>query len=247
MSSEHIVKSYDEELNHLNENILKMGGLAEALLASAIESISQRDPELAAVTVREDRKIDEIEAEIDQQVIRLLALRQPMARDLRNIVGALKMAPDIERVGDYAANVAKRAIPLCDFPPAKSISTVPRMGKIVQHMIKDVLDAFTEGNAEKAKEVWARDEEVDDLYDGMFRELLTYMMEDPRNITPCAHLLFVAKNIERIGDHVTNIAERVLFLVEGAVPDEARPKEDRSAFTVVESAKPKSKSKAKKA
>jgi phosphate transport system protein len=224
MSSEHIVKSYDEELNHLNENILKMGGLAEALLASAIESISQRDPELAAATVREDSKIDEIEAEIDQQVIRLLALRQPMARDLRNIVGALKMAPDIERVGDYAANVAKRAIPLCDFPPAKSISTVPRMGKIVQHMIKNVLDAFTEGNAEKAKEVWARDEEVDDLYDGMFRELLTYMMEDPRNITPCTHLMFIAKNIERIGDHITNVAETIYYMVEGERLEELRPK-----------------------
>ena len=233
MSSEHIVKSYDEELNHLNENILKMGGLAEALLASAIESISQRDPELAAVTVREDRKIDEIEAEIDQQVIRLLALRQPMARDLRNIVGALKMAPDIERVGDYAANVAKRAIPLCDFPPAKSISTVPRMGKIVQHMIKDVLDAFTEGNAEKAKEVWARDEEVDDLYDGMFRELLTYMMEDPRNITPCTHLMFIAKNIERIGDHITNVAETVYYMVEGERLEELRPKGGDSASLFV--------------
>ncbi|MBT3792457.1 MAG: phosphate signaling complex protein PhoU [Rhodospirillales bacterium] len=233
MSSEHIVKSYDEELNHLNENILKMGGLAEALLASAIESISQRDPELAAVTVREDRKIDEIEAEIDQQVIRLLALRQPMARDLRNIVGALKMAPDIERVGDYAANVAKRAIPLCDFPPAKSISTVPRMGKIVQHMIKDVLDAFTEGNAEKAKEVWARDEEVDDLYDGMFRELLTYMMEDPRNITPCTHLMFIAKNIERIGDHITNVAETIYYMVEGERLEELRPKGGDSASLFV--------------
>jgi phosphate transport system protein len=233
MSSEHIVKSYDEELNHLNENILKMGGLAEALLASAIESISQRDPELAAATVREDRKIDEIETEIDQQVIRLLALRQPMARDLRNIVGALKMAPDIERVGDYAANVAKRAIPLCDFPPAKSISTVPRMGKIVQHMIKDVLDAFTEGNAEKAKEVWARDEEVDDLYDGMFRELLTYMMEDPRNITPCTHLMFIAKNIERIGDHITNVAETIYYMVEGERLEESRPKGGDSASLFV--------------
>jgi len=156
-----------------------------------------------------------------------------MARDLRNIVGALKMAPDIERVGDYAANVAKRAIPLCDFPPAKSISTVPRMGKIVQHMIKDVLDAFTEGNAEKAKEVWARDEEVDDLYDGMFRELLTYMMEDPRNITPCTHLMFIAKNIERIGDHITNVAETIYYMVEGERLEELRPKGGDSASLFV--------------
>jgi phosphate transport system protein len=234
MTSDHIVKSYDEELNLLNQTILKMGGLAESQLAAAIQAVATRNPDLAAETVREDVKIDDLESEVDQMAIKLLALRQPMAKDLRNIVAALKISSDIERIGDYAANVAKRAIALSETRAARPAKSIPRMGRIVQHMIKDVLDAYTEGDADKAKQVWLRDEEVDDLYNSLFRELLTYMMEDPRNITPCTHLLFIAKNIERMGDHTTNIAEIIYFMVQGHQLTETRPKSDSASFTVME-------------
>ena len=233
MTTEHIVKSYDDELKHLNETILKMGGLAEALLADAIQAVVQRDPELAAEAVNDDDKIDLLEAEVDQLTVKLLALRQPMAADLRNIVAALKISSDIERIGDYSANVAKRAIALCESRPVRPARAIPRMGRLVQRMIKEVLDAFTEGNADKAKEVWLKDEEVDDIYNSLFRELLTYMMEDPRNITPCTHVLFIAKSIERIGDHTTNVAEIIHFMVSGTRLVEARPKGDSSSFAVV--------------
>ncbi|MDH3240267.1 MAG: phosphate signaling complex protein PhoU [Alphaproteobacteria bacterium] len=235
MTSDHIVKSYDEELNHLNESILKMGGLAEALLADALDSVTKRDPDRAQQTIDDDKKIDHLETEIDQQVVRLLALRQPMAADLRNIIAALKISSDIERIGDYGANVAKRAIPLSATQTVKPLFAINRMGRITLQMIKTVLDAYTEGNPDKAKEVWLRDEEVDDLYTGLFRELLTYMMEDPRNITPCTHMLFIARNLERIGDHATNIAETVYYMVKGAHFEEDRPKGkgDRSGLAVV--------------
>ncbi len=224
MSSDHIVKSFDGELKALNETILRMGGLAEAQLADAITAIVQRDAELASDTMREDIKIDALETEVDQMAVRLLALRQPMAKDLRSVLAALKISGAIERIGDYAANVAKRAIILADAPPMRPVNGIPRMARMAQRMIKDVLDAYTEGDAEKAKAVWLRDAEVDDLYNSLFREVLTYMMEDPRNITPCTHLLFIAKNIERIGDHTTNMAEIIYFMVVGTPLLEARPK-----------------------
>jgi phosphate transport system protein len=224
MSSDHIVKSFDDELKALNETILRMGGLAEAQLADAIASIVQRDPELAGETMREDIKIDTLETEVDQMAVRLLALRQPMAKDLRSILAALKISGAIERIGDYAANVAKRAIVLAEARPMRPVNGIPRMARLAQRMIKDVLDAYTEGDAEKAKAVWLRDAEVDDLYNSLFREVLTYMMEDPRNITPCTHLLFIAKNIERIGDHTTNMAEIIYFMVVGKPLLETRPK-----------------------
>jgi phosphate transport system protein len=230
MTSEHIVKSYDAELNHLNETILKMGGLAESQLAEAIKAIATRDPELAMDTVQCDPAIDALEAEVDHQAVRLLALRQPMAKDLRNILAALKISSAIERIGDYAANVAKRAATLAEFHPVRPTGAIPRMGRLVQRMIKDVLDAYTEGNADKAKAVWARDHEVDELYNSLFREVLTYMMEDPRNIGPCTHLLFVAKNIERIGDHTTNMAEIIYFMVTGNTLLESRPKGEDASF-----------------
>ncbi len=233
MAAEHIVKAYDQELDQLNNTIAQMGGLAEIQLANAIAAVVQRDPELAAETVEADVRIDALEHEVQDQVVRLLALRQPMARDLRNIVAALKISSDIERIGDYATNVAKRAIVLSQTQAVKPAYAVPRMGAIAQALIKDVLDAFAERNTEKAMRVWRSDEELDDMYSGLFRELLTYMMEDPRNITPSTHLLFIAKNIERIGDHATNIAETVHFLVEGGSFREHRPKGDNSSFTVV--------------
>jgi len=234
MTSDHIVKSYDEELNHLNEALLQMGGLAEANLSAAIEAVATRDVELANWIRGEDAKIDDLEFQVDQMAVRLLALRQPMAKDLRNVIAALKISAALERIGDYAANVAKRSIALAESRAVRPAGHIPRMGRLVQHMIKDVLDAYTQGDAEKAKAVWLRDQDVDDLYNSLFRELLTYMMEDPRNITPCTHLLFIAKNIERMGDHCTNIAEIIYFMVIGKPLTDERPKGEDAAFTVIE-------------
>jgi phosphate transport system protein len=233
MASDHIVRVYDQELDQLNNTIAQMGGLAEIQIANAIEAVIKRDPALGARTVDADARIDELEHEVQNQVVRLLALRQPMARDLRNIVAALKISSDLERIADYAANVAKRTQALVQSPVVNPIFAIPRMGTLAQALIKDVLDAYTERDINKALQVWRRDEELDEMYAGLFRELLTYMMEDPRNITPCTHLLFIAKNIERIGDHATNIAETVHFLVEGGPFLEGRPKGDTSSFTVV--------------
>lgn len=230
----HIVKSFDEELARLSDLISRMGGLAETQLEQSIEALQKRDSTLAEAAVENDRKIDVLHAEVDEMAIRLLALRQPMAGDLRHIVTGLKIAPIVERIGDYAKNVAKRAIAINQMPPVKPLFTIPRMGRMVREMTKDVLDAFATNDVAKAHEVWIRDAEVDDMYDSLFRELLTYMMEDPRNITPCTHLLFVARNIERIGDLATNIAELIHYQVEGVILDEDRPKTDLASMTVVE-------------
>jgi phosphate transport system protein len=165
----------------------------------------------------------------------MLALRQPMARDLREIVGALKAAGMLERIGDYAKNVAKRTAALVDAPPMPSVQTVVRLAMLAQEMIKDVLDAYIARDADKADAVRQRDQELDTLHTSIFRELLTYMMEDPRNITACTHLLFIAKNIERMGDHATNIAEVVIFVVRGRTPGDQRPKDDITSFTVLQS------------
>ncbi|MFQ5938651.1 MAG: phosphate signaling complex protein PhoU [Alphaproteobacteria bacterium] len=233
MASTHIVKAYDEELQRLNNTIARMGGLAEEQLASAIQSAVKRDSELASETIENDDKVDRLEYELDDFVVRLLALRQPMASDLRNIIAALKIASDLERIADCATNVAERAIALNELPPVKPLYTIPRMGGLVQQMIKDVLDAYIERDADKAVEVWHRDDEVDEMYTALLRELLTYMLENPRNITPCTHLLFIAKNIERIGDHATNIAEMVHFLVHGGRFQEARPQDDPAGVAAV--------------
>jgi len=232
-AKEHIVKSFDEELEKLNQIVVRMGGLAEAELASATEALIKRDGELASRVVESDKAIDELEQQLDVAAINLLALRQPMANDLRAIVSALKIASDIERIGDYAKNIAKRVQALSLSQPVQPAYAVPRMASLVQGIIKDVLDAYVNRDAEKAIDVWLRDREVDELYTGLFRELLTYMMEDPRNITPCTHLLFVAKNIERMGDHATNIAETIHYMVTGERMEGGRPKSDTSSFQVV--------------
>ena len=211
----HIVKSFDEELAHLSDLISRMGGLAETQLEQSIEALQKRDSSLAESAINHDKKIDEMHAEVDELAIRLLALRQPMATDLRHIVTGLKIAPIVERIGDYAKNVAKRAIAINQMAPVKPLFTIPRMGRMVREMIKDVLDAFANNDVEKAYEVWMRDAEVDDMYNSLFRELLTYMMEDPRNISACLDLIFVAKNLERIGDHTTNIAEKIHYMIHG--------------------------------
>jgi phosphate transport system protein len=233
MPADHIVKSYDEELSRLRNMIVEMGGLAESQLASAIDAVAKRDSALAARVVEGDAQVDELQRELDNLAIRLFALRQPMARDLREIFASLKIAADLERICDYAANVAKRSIALSQTPPIQPVHALPRMGTLALALIKDVIDAYVERDADKALDVWRRDEELDEMYSSLFREFLTYMMEDPRNIGACTHLLFMAKNIERIGDHATNIAEDLYFLVHGTALTEVRPKGDKSSLEVV--------------
>jgi phosphate transport system protein len=233
MESKHVVKAYDEELHRLSNTITEMGGLAESQLATAIDAVVKRDSELAASVVEGDAKVDQLQRDSDNLAIRLLALRQPMARDLREILAALKIASDLERVADYAANVAKRAIALNQSPPVRPVYALPRMAQLAQLLIKDVIDAYVARDADGAYTVWMRDAELDEMYSSLFRELLTYMMEDPRNISACTHLLFMAKNIERIGDHATNIAEDLYYLVHGTPLTEARPKGDQSSLEIL--------------
>ncbi len=230
---QHTVRSYDQELKRLRENVVKMGGLAEAQLDASIQAIVRRDVHLADRILGDDEKIDRLEQEIDSSVVRLLALRQPLGADLREIISALKIASDLERIGDYAANVAKRSMALTMATPVRTMNGIPRMGMLAQEIIKDVLDALVEHNERKAVLARRRDEELDELYTSLFRELLTYMMEDPRTITPCTHLLFIAKNVERIGDHATNIAETIYFQITGNQLDERRKKKDKTSFAVL--------------
>jgi phosphate transport system protein len=233
MPTEHIVRSYDEDLRRLRDLAARMGGLAERQVADATRALVRRDNTLAAEVVSRDVQIDALEREIESFCVRLLALRQPMAQDLRIIIAAMKVSNDLERIGDYARNAAKRAIVLASLPPLGSLNGFERMAQLVQENLKAAMDAFVNDDADAARRVWEADEPVDDIYNGIFRELLTFMMEEPRNITAATHMLFIAKNLERIGDHATNIAERIFYAVRGdSLPDE-RPKADQSAFAVV--------------
>ncbi len=229
----HIVKSFEVELNRLRDLITQMGGMVESQVALAAQAVVHMDPGAATQAVEQDPRVDALEREVEQFVIRLLALRQPMAIDLRHIVAALKMTGDLERIGDYAANVAKRSLVLNQFSLPFSLAGLGTMARLVQENLKLTIDAIGESDAEKAVQVWRSDQAIDDLYTAMFRELVTYMMEDARNITPCTHLLFIAKNLERIGDHATNIAETVHYAVTGEVLPEERPKGDSSAYAIV--------------
>jgi phosphate transport system protein len=215
MATEHIVRSYDQQIALLTRKILEMGGLVEQQIARAIEALINRSIEQAEQVIEQDDQIDRMEEEIDQYAIRLLATRQPMAVDLRLIAMAMKISNDLERIGDYATNIAKRCERLAKEPAVKPLYVIPRMAQIAQAMIKDILDAYAERDAEKAIAVWRRDDEVDDMFTSLFRELLTYMMEDARNISACIDLIFVAKNLERIGDHTTNIAEKIHYMIHG--------------------------------
>ena len=221
---DHIVKSHDEEQRRLMGEILRMGEMAAAQLEAALDVVERRDDRAAERIVANDEAIDGIEREVDHDVLRL-ALRGPMARDLRTILAALKVAADIERIGDYAANVAKRSIALNTSPPLPHTRGLDALGRLAVQQVRDVLLAYRDNDATAAQRVRANDAELDTLYTGLFRELLTYMMEDARAITPCTHLLFMAKNLERIGDHATNIAENVWFLVHGE--DVLPPREKR--------------------
>ena len=238
MASTHSVKSFDEQLHRLRDTLVRMGGLVESQIASSIQALVRRDPDLAMATVDGDRRIDEMERTIDELAVQMLALRQPVATDLRLIVGSIRMAADLERMADYAKNVAKRSIALSQMAPVTPAHAVPRMGRVVQEMVQQVLDAFVHRDVDKAMAVWNRDEELDAMHDSLFRELITHMMEDPRNITPSTHLLFIAKNIERIGDHATNVAEMVHYQVTGRTIAEARPKGDEASLIVAGQAKP---------
>lgn len=232
--TEHTVKSFEAELQRLSNLIAQMGGVVEAQVEAAVQAVGRRDVEGATKVMQGDARLDEFERQIEHDAIRMLALRAPVGVDLREVLAALKISADLERTGDYAANIAKRSIALAQLPVMRPAGTIPRMGRLVQEMLKDVLDAYIDRDVEKAVAAWHRDEELDDLYTSLFREVLTYMMEDPRNITPCTHLLFIAKNLERAGDHATNIAETVHFLVKGQPLTAERPKGDKSSFTIIE-------------
>src|ERR687892_1362471 len=215
MATDHIVKSYDEQIKLLTRKILEMGGLVEQQIARSIEALVNRSTEQAERVIERDDQIDRLEEEIDQQAIRLFALRQPMAVDLRLIAMAMKISNDLERIGDYAVNMARRAERLASAQPIKPLVTIPRMAQLCQTMVKDILDAYVERDVQKASAVWHRDDEVDEMYNSLFRELLTYMLEDPRNITTAIDLIFIAKNLERIGDHATNIGEKIHYMIHG--------------------------------
>ncbi len=232
-TAEHIVKSYEQELKRLSDLITEMGGVVENQVAMASESIMTHDAAAATRVLEDDPHADALEREVEQFVIRLLALRQPLASDLRQIVAALKITGDLERIGDYAANVAKRSIVLGQYGSPLSLTGLAHMARLVQENLKMVVDAAGEGDADKSVEVWRSDQAIDDLYNTIFRELVTYMMEDPRNITSCTHLLFIAKNLERIGDHATNIAETIYYAVKGENLPETRPKGDMSPYAVI--------------
>ncbi|MDH3336071.1 MAG: phosphate signaling complex protein PhoU [Rhodospirillaceae bacterium] len=236
MEQSHIVKSFDDELKIINTTLAEMGGMAEAQLAKAVRALVTRDADLAREVVKDDKKIDNLETELDRDAVRIIALRQPMAQDLRVVITALKTSANLERIGDYAKNVAKRTITLIEMQPVGNTAhTIERMAELAQGLVGSVLDAYVRRDLDGADDVRRRDEEVDQLHTSLFRELLTHMMEDPHNITACTHLLFIAKNIERIGDHATNIAEYVHFMVSGEAPDDERPKGDKTSQTIVTS------------
>lgn len=214
MATGHTVKAFDDELNQLRADVSEMGGIAEAAIRDSIQALVYRNSEAASEVVARDHRIDELEAEVERSVVNIIALRAPMADDLRDIVAALKIAGAVERIGDYARNIAKR-VPSIGPSPIEPLSLLPQMGRMVGEMVKSVLDAFAARDPEKALAVCESDRAVDDFYNSIFRTLLTFMMESPHNITPATHLLFVAKNLERIGDHATNIAEMVFFAATG--------------------------------
>jgi phosphate transport system protein len=213
-STGHTIKAFDQELDQLRANISEMGGLAEAAIRDSMDALVKRDAEAAARVVERDKRIDALEIEIERQAVQIIALRAPMADDLREIVAALKIAGVVERIGDYAKNIAKR-VPSVEDSKIRPLSLLPEMARIAGEMVHNVLDAFAARDAAKAEAVCARDSAVDDFYNSIFRALLTHMMENPHNITPATHLLFVAKNLERIGDHATNVAEMVYFAATG--------------------------------
>lgn len=231
MNEQHTTKAFDADLQDLSRMVAEMGGLAEKQVADAVDALAKRDTTLAGRVQSADAAIDALQQEIEEKSVLTIARRQPMAVDLRDIVGALRLANDLERIGDLAKNIAKRVIALnAEFPPPKLIRGVEHMTDLVLEQLKAVLDSYARRDDSKAMAVWRGDEEIDAVCTSVFRELLTYMMEDPRNITFCIHLMFCAKNIERMGDHATNIAETVHYIIDGNPILERRPKGDTTTI-----------------
>ncbi|MGX5842238.1 phosphate signaling complex protein PhoU [Mesorhizobium sp. ArgA1] len=229
MQSVHIVSAYDEELKYLSKRIAAMGGHAERMVEQAIQALVNADPGLAQKVIRDDIVLDEGQREIDDKAIVIIAKRQPMATDLREIVGAIRISADLERVGDLGKNVAKRVVSVIDGrQPTSLFRGLEALAELALTQLKEVLDVYASRSVDRIGFVRDRDDQIDAMYTSLFRELLTYMMEDPRNITPCTHLLFCAKNIERIGDHATNIAETIYYIVTGDQLPAERPKGDKT-------------------
>ena len=224
--AEHTVKAFTEELDALTQEVARMGGLAEAAVNDSLAAVARRDTTLAQNVIERDQKIDAAQREIERRAIKLFALRQPFATDLRVVLTGWRIASELERVGDLAKNIAKRALILNQAEPINLTRSVERMGKLAAAHLNQVLDAYANRDVQAAITVWHQDDNIDAHYNSLFRELVTYMIEDPRTISSCAHLLFIAKNIERIGDHGTNIAEYIHFLVTGEEIDTQRPRAD---------------------
>jgi phosphate transport system protein len=230
MQDQHIASAFDRDLESIQAQIMKMGGLVEDGIRLGAQSLDTRDEELAEKVRAGDRAIDGLEELINDQAARLIALRAPAAIDLRLVLSVIKISANLERIGDYAKNMAKRTGVLSQMPPVNdSAGSIRRMARTVEAMLKDALDAYIQRDADLALDIIARDEDLDQMYNALFREFLTFMMEDPRNITACMHLHFIAKNVERMGDHVTSIAEQVVYLVTGVAPADARPKADETS------------------
>ena len=232
--ADHIVTSYDNDLEDLRRSISEMGGIAEKMMTEATDALVRRDTTLAQAVILADKRLDVLQREIEERAVLLIARRQPLAIDLRETISAIRVSGDLERIGDLAKNIAKRVLAIVDQPqPQKIVLGVQHMSDLVQEQLKDVLDAFSSRDTKAAHDVWERDGAIDALYNSLFRELLTYMMEDPRNISFCTHLLFCAKNVERIGDHTTNIAETIHYLATGDNFAGERPKNDASNYATV--------------
>jgi phosphate transport system protein len=232
MTEHHTIKAYDTELQELANKVAEMGGLAEKQVADSLDALAKRDADLARRVIQLDSSIDALQREIEEKTVLTIARRQPMAVDLREIVAALRISNDLERIGDLAKNIAKRVMALeGEFHPQKLIRGLDHMTSLVLTQLKQVLDSYASRDLEMALTVWRGDEAIDAMCTSIFRELLTYMMEDPRNISFCIHLMFCAKNIERMGDHATNIAETVYYMLEGKAIAEVRPKGDTTTFT----------------
>ncbi|WP_299281880.1 phosphate signaling complex protein PhoU [uncultured Tateyamaria sp.] len=233
MNDLHIASAFDRDLEAIQAQIMKMGGLVENAILEAAISLESRDEERAETVRKADKSIDALEETINEEAARVIALRAPTAIDLRLVLSVMKVSANLERIGDYAKNMAKRTGVLSQMAPVNdSAAALRRMSKEVNRMLKDALDAYVARDAELAQDVIDRDAEVDQMYNALFREFLTFMMEDPRNITACMHLHFIAKNVERMGDHVTSIAEQVVYLVTGTIPDDPRQKADKTSLPV---------------
>ena len=234
MMNEHTAKAFDVDLQELTRKVAEMGGHAEKEVSDAVAALTRRDNDLAQSVVTSDPTIDALQREIEEKAILTIARRQPMAVDLREVVCALRVSNDLERIGDLAKNISKRVMALDgEFDPQKLLRGVEHMGSLVCDQLRQVLDAFATRDLQAALAVWKGDQEIDAMCTSLFRELLTYMMEDPRNITFCIHLMFCAKNIERMGDHATNIAESVYYMIEGRPITDQRPKGDTTAFAAM--------------